>query len=121
MAIGKAWSDTEIAASIALYGAMLGLSLNGLKFNKREMIRRECGIHATKDLDKNAPLFVRSRQSVEMKLMNITACINSIAQERGVDYQSMEFAGYKPLNSYQGALRLAVAKSDLLRVARIAQ
>lgn len=120
MTVGKAWSDSEVAAAVALYFAMLGLSLNGLAFNKRAMIR-EATQESTqpagfKACPYTAELRDRSRQSVEMKLMNVTACINSLAQEHGTNYQSMEFAGYKPLNSYQAALKIAVYKSGSLKI-----
>ncbi len=114
MSVSKAWTADEIDAGIGLYFSMLGLSLNGLKFNKRAMIRLVQGVVDTETgTAGTGALAARSRQSVEMKLMNITACINDIARERGTNYQSMENAGYKPLNSYQAALRLAVSKCTL--------
>ncbi len=110
MAIGKAWSDTEIDAGIGLYLILRVLVERGEFFNKRALIREQTGQDTSgKVIDTTAPLATRNRQSVEMKLMNITAILESI----GRDDLSMSAHGYKPLNSYQGALKTRVL--DLVR------
>lgn len=99
MAKSKAWTTDEIDAGIELYFAMLFRTLNGEKINKRAMIR-----HAQMSGDET--LGYRTRGSIEMKLMNITACVESLDAPE----YSMAEHGYRPLDSYQGALRIAVEK-----------
>ena len=112
MSIGKAWAPAEIDAIIGLYLIMRVLVARGERFNKRALIREQIAgypVAMLNGVNLAGPLATRSRQSCEMKLMNVTACLESL----GRDDLSMADHGYKPLNSYQAALRDRVY--DLVR------
>ncbi len=131
MSIKNAWSDIENAAVCTLYFAMLALVLRGVKFNKRAMIRdAQHGTyaqaaddqHAARGLlpagypeaPKNGPLWARSRQSVEAKLMNCTAVHELLAPTA----MSMSAHGYRPLTRFQGSLRDAMRTAYQLHAAQ---
>lgn len=107
MSAAKAWTADEIDAVISLYFAMRVLVEYGEKFNKRQLIREQQS-HYDSEIGCTVagPLADRSRGSVEMKLMNVTACIESLDAPEF----SMAEHGYRPLYSYQAALRIAVEK-----------
>ena len=56
--------------------------------------------------DNAGALYHRSRQSVECKMMNVTACLEDIDRHD----LSMNDHGYRPLSSYQAALKSRVAQ-----------
>ncbi len=97
------WNDAEIAAILRLYRSMWIYATAGVDYNKAQMIREASG-----KLDKfhtcNAPLMLRSRGSIEAKLMNVTAALESIDR---ADLSMNEY-GYRPLSNMQAALKDAV-------------
>lgn len=96
MAKSKPWTESECSACVALYFSMLHLTINERPLNKRAAIRAA---------QQNSDLELRSRQSVEMKLMNVTACLIDLSYTG----ETMQEHGYRPLSSYQGILKAAVA------------
>lgn len=61
----KAWSDTELAATIKAYLRMLYAELNGLAYNKAA-VNREL---------RDGPLVGRSQGSIEFRMQNISAAL----------------------------------------------
>lgn len=87
------WQNNEINALICLYQAMLNAQFEGKKYTKRHMII------AVQALGLN-----RSRGSIEAKLMNMTAAVESI----GRPDLSMSDHGYRPLSNMQKELKRLV-------------
>ncbi len=98
------WTDSEIDAAITLYLSMAVLAFNRMDYNKAAMIREVTG-----RIDKhhvcNAPLMLRSKGSVEMKLMNICAAVEALGRKD----LSMAEHGFRPLVNIQKKLKDAVA------------
>ena len=97
------WTDTENWALCSLYAAMSLRAVNGMQYNKAAMIREAQNNHAGPiDSGLNtAALKERSRGSIEAKLMNLTAVLESL----GLTTYSMARHGYVPLANYQAALK----------------
>lgn len=96
---GGPWIDAELQAGIELYDKMHQCVMAGKDYNKAQMIRdARCfdGCHQ--------PLIGRSKGSIEMKLMNITAAVESFKRH---DLSMAEF-GYRPMKNMQKALKDAV-------------
>jgi len=89
---GEAWSEAEVAATVADYFHMLRLELVGQTYNKSEHRRRLRTLLAG-----------RSEASIELKHRNISA----VLLELGV----MPIRGYKPLYNYQQSLVEEVAQA----------
>ncbi|NWF35350.1 DUF3883 domain-containing protein [Mariprofundus sp. KV] len=100
-----AWSEAEVSAIVEDYFSMLALELKGIPYNKaqhnRELAQR---------------LNNRSKGSIEMKHMNISAIMHELGMPA--------ISGYKPFSNYQKNLlpdavldRLA-ANSDLTVIVR---
>lgn len=87
---GAAWSEAEVAATVADYLHMLRLLYAGQRFNKAEHRRRLL-----------ARLDGRSPSAVEMKHQNISAVLRDL----GLHW----LTGYQPLGNYQQALADEVA------------
>lgn len=110
MTRSPAWNDTENAALVALYFSMLDKAISGQPYNKAAMIRSSQNqptdnpsIPGGAGL-KLAPLANRSKQSIEFKLMNASACHASLVPE-GV---TMDGYGYRAMPNYQAALKDAM-------------
>ena len=82
------WTDDELRHCVVAYFAMLSKEIAGEKYSKAE---------ANRALQQRIN---RSRGSIEMKWMNISA----VLAEAGHSY----IAGYKPYPNYQAALKTAV-------------
>lgn len=78
----EAWSETEVLAIVEDYFSMLALELKGIPYNKaqhnRELAHR---------------LNNRSKGSIEMKHMNISAILHELGMP--------SISGYKPFSNYQ--------------------
>ena len=99
------WTDDENAAVIRLYFDMLGLATAGHAYNKAGMIRSyqytDEGRHAE-------ALSARSRGSVELKLMNASACHRDVTSGAAT---TMDGYGYRCLPNYQATLKVAMASA----------
>jgi len=102
------WGLDEIDAGISLYLLMLACAANRRPYNKAAMIRHVQNNHAGPiDSGLNtAPLKERSRGSIEAKLMNVTAAVESL----GRPDLSMSEHGYRPFPNMQKALKERVAE-----------
>ncbi|RME04392.1 MAG: DUF3883 domain-containing protein [Bacteroidetes bacterium] len=100
-----AWTETEVLAIVEVYFDMLAMELKGIPYNKaqhnRELAQR---------------LNNRSKGSIEMKHMNISAILHELGMP--------SISGYKPYSNYQRNLlpdavldRLA-ANPDLTEIVR---
>lgn len=90
------WVSGELDAVIVLYATMRASVNKGLDYNKAQMIRdARCykGSHQ--------PLIGRSKGSIEMKLMNVTAALEAIGRKD----LSMAEHGYRPMANMQKALK----------------
>jgi hypothetical protein len=103
------WNDQENDAVIALYFAMCTHVDNATEYDSAQLIGMAQGM----DTDRNSDLPVwagqlsnRSRGSIEIKLMNVTACLRSL----GYAGTTMEQHGYIAMGNYQSTLKPAVAK-----------
>lgn len=80
--MSKAWSEIEVEAIVEDYFSMLAMELKGISYNKakhnRELSQR---------------LNNRSKGSIEMKHMNISAIMNELGMPA--------ISGYKPYGNYQ--------------------
>jgi hypothetical protein len=99
------WTDREITAVWILYRSMWIYATEGVAYNKAQMIRDTIGPDTGPQAG-TGPLFGRSKGSIEMKLMNVTAALESI----GRDDLSMAEHGYRPMTNMQKALKDAVVK-----------
>ena len=81
----EAWSDVEIAATVADYMKMLSLELAGQTYNKTA--HRKALLKILKD---------RSEAAIELKHQNISAVLR--------DLECVWIPGYKPRRNYQTAL-----------------
>lgn len=97
------WTDQEQAAVVALYFTMLDKAISGLPYNKAAMIRASQNSHAGPiDSGLNtAPLKIRSRGSIEAKLMNVSAAHRDYAPGN----TTMDGFGYRCLSNYQSSLK----------------
>jgi hypothetical protein len=102
-----AWTDNEIHEVLILYRGMWIYATSGVDYNKARMIREARG-QETPECPGGAiaPLGSRSKGSIEMKLMNVTAALESI----GRDDLSMAEYGYRPMTNMQKSLKDAVVK-----------
>ena len=107
------WADEENAGCISLYFEMLDAATLGAEYNKAAMIRATQGKVFT-DPDAvslaPAPLKVRSRGSIEAKLMNCSAAHRDVSAESGGQAVTMDGYGYRALSNYQGKLKAAMAE-----------
>ena len=90
------WVYAELVAVIELYDIMHKATMAGVAFNKAKMIRdARCfnGAHQ--------PLIGRSKGSIEMKLMNISAACEAFDRPD----LSMAEHGYRPMKNMQQALK----------------
>jgi hypothetical protein len=85
---GEDWSESENAAIVADYFAMLGYDLSGQRYNKAAHNR---------DLQSQ---IARSRGSIEFKHQNISAVLRGLGETW--------IAGYKPAFNFQASLEDAV-------------
>jgi len=93
------WVDAELAAAIELYDQMHKLTMMGATFNKARMIREARCFNGA-----HQPLIGRSKGSIEMKLMNISAACEAFDRPD----LSMAEHGYRPMKNMQKALKDAV-------------
>ena len=108
----KPWTDAENANDITIYFTMLDAAIAGTPYNKAQLIRDARG----RDKDGNivnpsAPLFARSRASIEFKLCNATACHASLVPGA----VTMNEYGYRALGSYQKSLKEAMRRELNMR------
>lgn len=103
-----AWNDTENAALNALYHRMHQGVQRTENLNKAALIRIAQG--QPKDTDRATSidgfagkLADRSRASIEMKLMNLTAVLHDIGRAQF----SMNEHGYRAMPNYQADLKAA--------------
>ncbi len=115
------WTDTENAAIVALYFAMLDMATAGQPYNKAAMLReanqpqtQPAGFKAT---PYSAELRARSKGSIEAKLMNCTAAHRTLIDSRGSERYGITMAGfgYVPLGNYQASLKIAIHDALLQR------
>lgn len=102
------WTDTENAGCCALFFRMQHKAAAGQAYNKAEMIREERGeeCRANPGGHLGKPLSQRSRPSIEMKLMNLSAVMESLGRPE----LSMSEHGYRAMPNYQANLKtMAVA------------
>ena len=109
------WTDAENAGCCALYLVMQRFAATGKAYNKAGMIRVAQGNPKPQDLDISGDnhepgifcrLAERSRPSIEMKLMNLSAVMESIGRPE----LSMSEHGYRAMPNYQSNLKtMAVA------------
>lgn len=102
------WTPAEIDSAIALYLSFRVLEARGSPYVKAQFLREIIGAPTPANPEGNpeAPLINRSKGSVEAKLMNITAALQSIDR----DDLSMASFGYVPLANMQAALKSRVAE-----------
>lgn len=105
------WSDDENRALITLYFAMLRLATTGQVYNKAAMIRAAQADSCPNLIPIRGALAARSKQSIEFKLMNATACHFEVYRQ---DYapmqpQTMNTHGYRAMANYQKDLYDAMA------------
>lgn len=102
----KDWNQSEIDSCIGMYIAMRVLVEREVPFVKAQLLREIIGAATPAQPKGNpgAPLYSRSKGSVEMKLMNITAALESL----GRDDLSMAEHGYRPLKNIQASLKARV-------------
>lgn len=86
----RLWSETEVAATVASYLAMLELELSGDRYNK-----------ARENAKLRLQLDRRSKAAVEFKHQNISAVMMELGW--------IPIAGYKPASNYQSILADEVA------------
>ena len=79
-----AWTNDNVADLLTLYGYFLQCQRNGIKYSKAQPVRELAALQG------------RSKGSVEAKMMNVSAVLQSL----GVDWVQ----GYKPLSNYNKAL-----------------
>lgn len=112
------WTEAENAALSRLYFAMLDAQAakdeHGMTYNKAGMIRHYRGeaLGAWMDGADHGSLSERTRQSIEAKLMNATACHRDILTAGGIadaTGYTMDGHGYRALPNYQKALKDAMA------------
>ena len=77
-----AWSEAEVSAIVEDYFSMLALELKGIPYNKAQHNR-----------ELSQRLNNRSKGSIEMKHMNISALMNELGMPA--------ISGYKPFSNYQ--------------------
>jgi hypothetical protein len=104
LSVSGAWTDNEIFAVLMLYRSMWIYATEGVDYNKAAMIREARGIDKHGQSTRHGPLYDRSKGSIEMKLMNVTAALGSI----GRDDLSMAEHGYRPMSNMQKSLKDAV-------------
>lgn len=112
------WTDRENMAIAALYFRMLdGTSRVGEKLNKAALVRiaqgnpSEADRKTTDTASFASQLDLRSRPSIEMKLMNCSA----IHKDLGAEY-TMDDHGYRAMPNYQRALKAALVNHIEIRV-----
>lgn len=113
------WSADENRAIVRLYFDMLNSAANGAEYNKAAMIRAVQNNHSGPiDSGLNtAALKVRSKGSIEAKLMNCTAAHRDlIAAGELPDVHTMDGHGYRALSNYQATLKVALR--DWVKAAR---
>ena len=82
------WTDDELKHLVKAYCAMLALEVAGEKYSKAEHnLKLQTQIN-------------RSRGSIEMKMMNVSAVL--------VEMKRRFIKGYKPYPNYQSALKAVV-------------
>ena len=79
-----AWTSDNVNALLELYGYFLQCQRDGVKYSKAQLVRELAASQG------------RSKGSVEAKMMNVSAVLQSL----GVDWVN----GYKPLGNYNKAL-----------------
>ncbi len=97
------WTPAENAALVGaggLYFAMLDKAVAGKPYNKAAMIRLAQSNSVTGITTSDAPLMRRTKQSIEFKLMNASACHAAIDPEA----ETMDGHGYRAMPNYQAAL-----------------
>jgi len=103
MTRSPAWTPAENAAIVRLYFAMLDAATTGQPYNKAAMIRiaQTGGGSVTQP----RPLQMRSKQSIEFKLMNCSAAHASLDPNA----ETMHSHGYRAMPNYQADLKIAMA------------
>ena len=107
MTTRKPWTDNENAALATLYFTMLDAAIAGKPYNKAQLIRKSQEVSNYLD----APLFTRSRGSIEAKLMNASACHVDLVRNA----TTMDGYGYRALSNYQKSLKSAMAEALIRR------
>lgn len=100
MTRSKPWSDIENTAVVALYFDMLESAMAGEKYVKAAMIRKA----QYPEAEFRGPLWNRSRQSIEFKLMNCSAAHADLYPGD----ETMDGHGYRAMPNYQADLKKAV-------------
>lgn len=103
------YSGEENTATLALYFDMLAAVTAGRPYNKAAMIRtaqgRHCDVGTVTPL---GPLARRSKQSIEFKLMNATACHLALVPGATI---TMDSHGYRAMANYQADLKDAMRQA----------
>lgn len=89
------WTQTENAALVAAYLAMLEWHNRGTKYSKAAMRRILIGT-----AEHPGHLAKRSHGSIEFKLMNVSGCMAALGR--------LQLPGYAPAMNYQRDLMTAV-------------
>jgi hypothetical protein len=97
--VSGAWIDAELLALIELYDRMHQCAMSGEAYNKAQMIRDSRCFDGS-----HQPLIGRSKGSIEMKLMNVSAAVEALGRP---DLSMAEY-GYRPMKNMQKALKDAV-------------
>ena len=110
----KAWTDSENAALVALYFTMLDAALMHRPYCKAAMIRdQQTGFDPTNGAVAfdQGPLFNRTKQSIEFKLMNASAAHGHLDPHA----DTMDVFGYRAMPNYQASLKDAMQREINMR------
>lgn len=106
------WNDQENRALVALYFAMLDAATAPKLYNKAAMIRTAKGEDPDGTVRDRNPAFygllgLRSRGSIEAKLMNVSACHRDLTttEDHPAGATTMDGYGYRCLSNYQADLK----------------
>ena len=103
------WTPEENNAVCGLYFIMSEHVLTDAEYNKAAMIRAAQGIRLDGSISNpDAQLRLRSRGSIEAKLMNVTACLRDLGG--AFTERSLEEHGYRAMSNYQADLKQVVAR-----------
>ena len=104
LSVSGAWVDGELRDIIELYDQMHQFAMSGEPYNKAAMIREAKGKALANKKPGELCIFSRSKGSIEMKLMNVSAACEAL----GRPDLSMAEHGYRPMKNMQKALKDAV-------------
>ncbi len=100
------WTPEENRALVALYFTMLDKAIRAQPYNKAAMIRtaQSSGENVGIQNGYHGQLPNRSKQSIEFKLMNASACHAALDPHA----DTMDCFGYRAMPNYQAALKDAM-------------